>query len=87
MTALFLFAAITSLFVIAFEANHDCIGEECVVCAVVSGCQHTIRSLGTALAAAACIAMTGCFVLLSGLLCVKASDHKTPVSLKVKLSN
>ncbi len=87
MTALFLFAAITSLFVIAVEADHDCVGEECVICAIVSACRHTVRSLSLALSVAACIALTDGFVLLSGLLSRKASDRKTLVSLKVKLSN
>jgi hypothetical protein len=87
LTALFLAAAITSFFVIAHEADHVCIGEDCAVCALVAVCQNTIRVLGNALAVAVCIAMFGCFILSFGSLSLKTKDRKTPVSLKVKLSN
>lgn len=87
LAALFLGAMITSFFVIAHEADHDCIGENCVVCALVAVCQNTVKVLGSALAAAVCIAMFGCFMLFFGSLSLKARENKTPVSLKVKLSN
>ena len=85
--ALFLITVITSLFVIAHEADHTCIGEDCAVCALVSVCQHTIRTLCSALIAAACA--VGCFGFLriaDGFGSIQA-HQKTPVSLKVKLSN
>ena len=85
--ALFLITVITSLFIIAHEADHFCIGEDCAVCALVSVCQHTIKALCSALVTAAFA--VGCigFLRIADGLCLKQADNRTPVSLKVKLSN
>ena len=54
LCALFvLFALIASLFFIVHEADHDCRGENCLVCAVIALCQNTIKTLCGALIAAA----------------------------------
>ena len=85
--ALFLLAAVTSSFVIACEANHDCVGSDCAVCAVAAVCQNAVRILLVAAAAAACVAASGRFPLSSDPLSLKRACLKTPFSLKVKLSD
>ena len=86
--AVLVFAAVTfSLFMIARGADHDCIGENCPVCAVIALCRNTLKYLGGALTAAA--------VLLA---CLRSAQYsvpsfragyssQTPISLKVKLLN
>ena len=87
LAALVLFALMTSLFVIIHEADHDCIGENCPVCAVISICQSTLKTLGSvSLAVAAvfaCLRFTASAVAVFRITPI----IKTPVSLKVRLLN
>lgn len=84
---LFLVTMITSFLVVAFEANHDCIGDDCSVCAIIEVCRNTVKVLGSTLAAAACIAAFGRVSFASDPLLPALAASKTPVRLKVKFSN
>ena len=87
LAALILVAVTASLFIVVHEADHDCIGEGCPVCAVVAVCRNTLKTLSGALAVFAAIAASVCFavILITGF---NASLHnETPISLKVKLLN
>ena len=85
--AVVLIAAAASVFVIAHEADHECIGDNCPVCAVITLCQNTLKTLGETLVSAAavlaCAGFAGLLRPFSGVF----SRSKTPVSLKVKLLN
>ena len=74
------------LFVIA-EADHDCSGEDCPVCAVIALCQNTLKVLGeafiAAVAAFACLRFATFVISLFHTL----TNTETPISLKVKLLN
>ena len=85
--ALVLLAAAASLCVMACEADHDCIGETCPVCAVIALCRNTLKALGIVLLYAA--AAFGCIRLAAALqaVCRALSDCETPITLKVKLLN
>ncbi len=82
-----IFAMTTSLFVIVHEADHDCIGENCAVCAVVALCENTIKVLCGALVAIALLIVCGCFHSCTFLAFYKQTYCKTLVSLKIKLLN
>ena len=85
--ARFAISVITSLFVIAYEADHACIGEDCAVCALVSVCRYTIKTLCGALIAAACaVGCIGFLRIADGFGSIHA-HKRTPVSLRVKLTN
>ncbi|MCR4615738.1 MAG: hypothetical protein K5756_06270 [Clostridiales bacterium] len=86
LTAFIIAAMMTPLFVMAHEADHDCIGENCPVCAVISACQNTIKALGSALVALAA-AFACCLILFAICFTYNISYNKTPISLKVKLLN
>ena len=87
LAALILFALMTSLLIIIHEADHDCTGENCPVCAVISVCQNTLKTLGgipgAAALAFACFCFTASVIAFSRIISYK----ETPVSLKVKLLN
>ena len=87
IAALVIVAVMTSLFVVAHEADHDCVGEDCHVCAVIAVCQTILKTLRDALIVAAtvlvCIAITAPIVCLFRI----RSSHSTPISLKDKLLN
>lgn len=76
-----------SAFYVVAENNHDCSGENCPICFQINMCESTVKSIGTAVVAVACLAVTVFVLILNNL---KDSDSyllETPVSLKVKLTN
>ncbi|MCR5041737.1 MAG: hypothetical protein K6C36_06565 [Clostridia bacterium] len=85
LAALILAAVAAALIIVVHEADHDCTGEGCPICAAVAVCQNTLKTLSAALAVCASIAASGCFAAYFNTV-FDASLHKeTPVSLKVKL--
>ncbi len=87
LAVLVLFAVAASLFVVAQEADHNCMGEDCAVCAVIALCRNTLQALFGVLIAAA--ALFACLRFTAPvLLPICASFYReTPVILKVKLLN
>lgn len=85
--ALVLLAAAASLCFMACEADHDCIGETCPVCAVIALCRNTLKALGLGLLYAA--AAFACVRLAAALrpVCRALTCRETPITLKVKLLN
>ena len=85
--ALVLLAVAASLCVMACEADHDCIGETCPVCAVIALCRNTLKALGIVLLYAA--AAIACVRLAAALnsVCRALSDRETLITLKVLLLN
>ena len=81
------FIMLFSVAYIAFEADHNCCGEGCAVCAQIRACEDLLRNLLTIAvfsAAARC-----CFALIhdfAGTDCCSAHPH-TLIALKVKLSD
>ena len=86
LALLLLLALVLCALCIAAEADHDCTGEDCPVCALVHQCENLLRQLAAAIAAAAAAAVVG-------VLCTSAVRHPcilrrvTPVSFKVRLNN
>ena len=78
-------ALIASLFFIVHEADHDCIGEGCPVCAVVALCRDSLETLGNSLIAVAAVFSCCFFTVLAVLFSLSATYLQTPISLKVKL--
>lgn len=68
--------------------RHDCIGENCPVCAMLSSCEQLMKRFAAYGAIAAfmgvCALSYGCVRLLRR---VRANSAHTLVALKVKLSN
>ena len=81
------FLMLFSVLFIALEADHDCCGDGCAVCAQIQVCEDLLRSLTTVcvLAAAA-----WCLYTLSRVFadtdCCSVHPH-TLIALKVKLSD
>ncbi len=87
LAALVLFAVLTSFLATLGEADHDCTGEDCPICAAVAVCWKVLERLAKLLIitlifaasvlAALCVAPAFCRLL----------RKVTPVSLNVKLLN
>lgn len=75
-----------AFFCIAAEAEHDCAGENCVICALLHACLRTLRLF---LLCAAVFFAAGLSMLLRGAYrpVVWSVCRFSPVLQKVKLSN
>lgn len=81
------FAMLLSVLFIAHETDHECIGEDCQVCARLAACENSLKNISGAVTAAAAVAAV-CFVFVRMLLCSSVlCAASSPVSLKVKLSD
>ena len=81
------FAMLLSVLFIAHETNHECIGEDCQVCARLAACENSLKNISGAVTAAAAVTAV-CFVFVRTLLCSPVlCAASSPVSLKVKLSD
>ena len=76
-----------STFYIVAEADHDCAGEDCPVCACLQQCENTLSQIGFGAATAVFSWMPLVSILL--LLCFSACNPSqgTLVSLKIRLNN
>ncbi len=74
-------------FYIAAEADHDCSGDDCPICACIQQCGKTLRGIGTGTAARSCFIVTVLFVLLAAGVSSSAVLQDTLVSRKIRLNN
>ena len=82
-----LFCILFSVFFAAVEAGHDCIGDDCPVCASLMECGEIVQRMKNSLplftvCVLMCISLNTCDEKTSLLL-----PFITPVSLKIQLNN
>ena len=87
LALMLLFSILFSVFFAAVEAGHDCLGDDCPVCASLMECCEIVQSLKNSLPLLAvcvlmCIPLNTCVEKTSLLL-----PFITPVSLKIQLNN
>ena len=88
------FLAVTILLVLLFsaafiaaEADHDCAGENCLICAQIAVCQNILKTFSLAVCIAAFPAVFSYTLCRGSFACADAIPRNTLVSLKVKLTN
>lgn len=69
------------------EYGHDCCGEGCGICAVISICQNILKIGGGILKAALVAALAYIIVKASALAKEKTANGSTLISLKVRLDS
>ena len=77
-----LLCVLITFFIPVFAADHDCTGEDCAVCAVISVCK-TLTVSSAAAVIFAFSSVIGSAAVGSG--AAKFAANRSPVSLKVKL--
>ncbi|MGM9645041.1 MAG: hypothetical protein ACI3X1_08140 [Eubacteriales bacterium] len=84
---LIIFTFVLSTYFITHESGHDCIGESCRICALISSVSEVLKNLSSAvLPCVLFLALT--YIGYEFILCTaQAFLHETPVLLKVKLLN
>ena len=79
---------VVSIFFIAHESDHECIGEDCPICEQIVICEKTIEEFGTGLITIILILATvfgGVYKLLS--LGDNRTKNESLVSLKIEMLN
>ena len=76
-----------SISFITHEVSHDCAGEECRICAVITRCAETLEKLYAAASAISLFGFLAVFVVTVATRGEASCVSDTPVKLKVKLSD
>ncbi len=76
----------SSLFIIE-HADHDCTGEDCPICQQIYLCTQTIKTLSLAFIAVTVFSALATLIHIIDRQIETACVPRTPVSLKVKLTN
>ena len=87
LAASVLFVILSSVFFIAIEADHDCVGEDCPICYQISVCKHTLKSVWQTILVVNLAGFIGIFLISLPAFTKKLAYNTSLVSLKVKLSN
>lgn len=87
MGILMLFIMLFSAFYIAAEADHDCTGEDCPICACIQQCENTLHQIGDGITSQAAVIIPFVFLLVSIFLFASLFPQETLVSRKVRLNN
>ena len=87
MAVLMFFIMLFSASFIAIEADHDCTGEDCPICACIAQCENTLHQIGDGVAVQAAVIVPVFFMLIPAVLFADDFTRETPVSRKVRLNN
>ena len=87
MGLMMLVIVLFSAFYIAAEANHDCCGEGCPICACIHQCENTLRGFGDGTAVQSAVVAPVILILFAAAFAVTAVCQYTLVSRKVRLNN
>ncbi len=87
MAGVMLLAMAFSSFFIALHADHDCMGEDCPICACIQQCEKTMRGTGSDMIAISAVIAPVFITLLTMSFNVSSFQWDTPVSIKVRLNN
>lgn len=92
ITAIFLILVVllfllVSTYFIAYEADHECTGEDCPVCALLQISENSLRQLGSGVPAAAAASSLFVLILVMQIFTDESVALPTPVSRKTRLNN
>ena len=88
IAALILLAAVLfSAFFLALEADHDCAGDDCPICACILLCEKTLRVVGGGFAARSGAVLPILPLLSAAVFCAAMLTRETRVSSKLWLNN
>ncbi len=92
ITAIFLILVILlflfiSTYFIAYEADHECTGEDCPVCALIQMSENSLRQLGSGAPSAAAVSSLFILILVMQICTSDSITLPTPVSEKIRLNN
>lgn len=87
MGIMMLVIVLFSAFYIAAEANHDCTGEDCPICACIQQCENTLRGVGDGTATELSAVIPVFVILFFAAYFVAELPQETLITRKVRLNN
>ena len=87
MGIMMLVIVLLSSFYSAAEADPDCTGEDCPICACIQQCENTLRGIGDGSATQSSAVIPVLLILFISALFVAEFSQETLVSQKVRLNN
>lgn len=87
MGLLMLVIVLFSASYIAAEADHECCGDDCPICACIQQCENTLHGFSDGIAVQSSAIAPVILILLAAAFAITAVSQETPVSRKVRLNN
>ena len=87
MGLMMLLIVLFSAFYIAAEADHDCEGEHCSVCACIQQCKNVLRGIGGCAAPQLSFIAPALFAFLFAAVFAAEITQKTLVAERIRLNN
>ncbi len=87
MGLMMLVIVLFSAFYIAAEADHECCGEDCPICACIQQCENTLRGIGDGAAVKSASVAPAILISPAAAFVITAVSQDTLVSRKVRLNN
>ena len=87
MGSMMLVIVLFSSFYIAAEADHDCIGEDCLICACIQQCEDTLRGMANGTSSRPAFVAPVMLLFLAAAFVISSVSSNTLVSQKVRLDN
>ncbi len=87
MGIMMLVIVLLSALCIAAEADHDCTGEDCLICACIGQCENILRGIGDGTAAQLSAVIPVLLILFFAALLVAEFSQETLIAKKVRLNN
>lgn len=84
---LIIFILLFSVFFEAFEAHHDCEGEDCEICLALEACANLTQDIRTGASAAVPVSIFVLFIAASMACASRSMPHITPVDLRIQMNN
>ncbi len=81
-----LFVLSSALYIVV-EADHDCAGEDCQICACIEQCEQVIRHIGESLAVLTAVLIPVISAVVAVAFAARFVPCATPVSQKVRIND
>lgn len=87
LTLLFVLSLIFTFSFIGINANHECVGEECPICAEIKSCEDFLKTASAAAAIVTAAVAVHKFGIVALPYFYDKAENISLITLKVKLSN
>ncbi len=84
---LLLSVSLFSAFYVTSEANHDCCGEGCPICAHIDQCTSILRSAGDGSAILGAVLLLTAISFTAAAVLISVFCSSSPITFKVRLNN
>ncbi len=87
LSIVLLLSMLSSVLVIALEAEHDCTGHDCPICECIHQCSSFLSQLSGGLPIVYCVVFTILYTVFKTKSCIKIFGTATLITQKVRLND